>query len=62
MLIMGGAFVLEKAGATPKRRKGLARRSARGLRAGQSDKWDFQGSWEPERSGDRLPGGQPREG
>ena len=36
MLIMGGAFGLGKAGATPKRRNGLARRSARGLRAGQS--------------------------
>jgi hypothetical protein len=46
MLIDGGAFVLGIAGATPKRRNGLAWRSARGLRAGQSDKQGFQGSWE----------------
>jgi hypothetical protein len=36
MLINGGAFVLGIAGATPRRRNGLAWRSARGLRAGQS--------------------------
>lgn len=46
MLIDGGAFVLGKAGATPKRRNGLAWRSARGLRAGQSGEWGLQGSWE----------------
>ena len=32
----GGAFVFERAGATPKRRFGKAWRSARGRRAGQS--------------------------
>jgi hypothetical protein len=62
MLIDGGAFVLGMAGATPKRRNGLAWRSARGLRAGQSDEQGFQGSWEWERSGHRVPGGEPREG
>jgi hypothetical protein len=38
--------VLGKTGATPKRRNGLAWRSARGLGAGQSDEQGFQGSWE----------------
>ena len=37
MLIDGGAFVVGIAGAIPRRRNGLAWRSARGLRAGQSD-------------------------
>ena len=46
MLINGGAFVLGIAGATPRRRNGLAWRSARGLRAGQSDGVGLQGSWE----------------
>ena len=44
--INGGAFVFTIAGAMPKRRNGLAWRSARGPRAGQSDKQGFQGSWE----------------
>ena len=46
MLIDGGAFVLGIAGAIPKRRNGLVWRSARGLRAGQSDDEGLQGSWE----------------
>jgi len=46
ILINGGAFVLGIAGATLKRRNGLAWRSARGLRAGQSDDEGLQGSWE----------------
>ena len=42
MKLDGGAFVITIAGATPKRRKGLAWRSARGRRARQSSKGVFR--------------------
>ena len=38
--------MLQRAGATPKRRIGKAWRSARDPRAGQSGEWGLQGSWE----------------